>query len=180
MRLAGGVAALAPSAYAQIFGKPTATSAVRQVTAASTAYVILLSTTEMAHGLKAAELPVSGIAEMMAVERKTVYSWLDGTEARNAKLSRLETLYNLLCQESPGALKWFHRHWDRSLEGGYTLHALLTAEVIDVGRVRRALDVLRPAVIRAMERERKRTAEGNVDSGPPGLMNMHLTATASL
>ena len=139
----------------------------------------LLGTTEMARALKEAGMPISGLADMMGVERKTVYAWLDGTDARSANLGRLETLYGLLGREEPGLLRFIHRQWDRVLDGGVTLHSLLTAEPIDVVGVRTALDALRPGAIRVMERDRKRESEGLVDGGPPGLANLSLTATLS-
>lgn len=137
----------------------------------------LLGTTEMTHGLKEAGMPISGLADMMGVERKTIYAWLDGTDARSANLGRLETLYGLLSREEPGLLKFLHRQWDRVLDDGVTLHSLLTAEPIDVIQVRAALDALRPGAVRAMERDRRREREGLVDGGPPGLANLSLTAT---
>jgi hypothetical protein len=130
----------------------------------------------MAQSLKEAGLPVSAIAEMTGVERKTVYAWLDGTEARTAKLNRLEILHGLLGHEEVGALKWFHRYWERPLEGRGTLQQLLTSERIDPDRIRVALEKLRPAVVRAMASERRRAVEG-AEEGPVGLMNFFLTAT---
>lgn len=166
----------AATLYTKPFGKPVALAIAEQMTIRPAACAMPLSAAEMTRGLKEAGLPVSGLADMMGVERKTVYAWLDGSDARNAKLGRLEKLHDLLCREQPGALKWFYRHWDRSLEGGSTLHDLLVADSINGARVRAALDVLRPGVTRSMESDRKRVAEGWTDDGPPGLMNLHLVA----
>ena len=173
MRLPAAARPLATAVYGLLFGKLAGEVVAEQVAAA----VAPLSATEMARGLREAGLPVSGLAEIMGVERKTVYAWLDGSDARNAKLGRLETLHDLLGGEQPGALKLFHRHWDRPLERSATLHELLTAEAIDVVRVRAALDALRPSITRALEREHKQEAEGGMDGGPPGLMNLHMVAT---
>lgn len=132
-----------------------------------------LSTVDMARGLKDAGLPVSAIAEIVGVERKSVYAWIDGKEARAGNLSRLEQLHSLFRNEPEGSLKWFHRYWERPLDET-TLRELLTALELDEGRIRAAIAVLRPAVTRALENERKREPE----AGPPGLMNLHLSAGA--
>ena len=178
MRLLAAARPVAAAGFGTFLGKLAGEVVAKLVVAEPVAAAIPpLSAAEMAQRLREAGLSVSGLAEMMGVERKTVYAWLDGSDARNANLGRLETLHGLLGGEQPGALKLFHRHWDRSMEGGATLHGLLTAEAIDVGRVRAALDALRPSITRALEREHKQEAEGWMDGGPPGLMNLHMVAT---
>jgi hypothetical protein len=132
-----------------------------------------VSVAEMVGALRASGMPISAIAEAVRVERKTVYAWLNGVEARGDRLARIETLYRLLLQEEQGSLKWFYQYWDRTLSDGFTLRQALSAEQIEPARVQAALEALRPAVSRAMGAERRRAATQR-EEGPPGLLNLYL------
>jgi hypothetical protein len=45
---------------------------------------------DMVVSLRDNGLPISAIAEIAKVERKTVYSWLDGTDVRETNAARVE------------------------------------------------------------------------------------------
>ena len=60
------------------------------------------SNQEMVAALRDQGLPITAIAEMMGVERKTIYAWLDGSAVRDENAARLSTLYQLLSRETDG------------------------------------------------------------------------------
>jgi len=101
-------------------------------------------------------MPISGIAEIVGVQRKTVYSWINEevvAEPRNH--DRLQAVYDLLSQELPGSLQFLTRHWERQLpEEGGTLKSILAAESLNLERAREALEWLRPAILRSVKQSR--------------------------
>lgn len=138
-----------------------------------------LSTQDMISTLKAMDMPISALSEMLDVERKTIYSWLDdGVEAKSANYDRLRVIYDLFAKESAGSLRFYHRFWQRNVVGDRCLRELLVAPEIDQAAVRGALDVLRPAAERAMQADasRKRTSR---ERSPASLLTPHLIAGSS-
>ena len=113
-----------------------------------------LTTQQMAIFLKSQGLPVSATAEIVGVERKTVYSWLDGrVEAQAINYERLKQLYDLASSDvaGSGCLRYFQRIWNRVGPEGFSLKQALMSETINADNVRSAMDYLRPAVLRAVE-----------------------------
>jgi hypothetical protein len=90
-------------------------------------------------------IPVACLADILKVERKTVYAWLDGSDPRDANASRIETLYGLLGNGRVD-LRSLHRVWNRRLEHGYTVRDLLAADDISVRAVEDALQMLGPSL----------------------------------
>jgi hypothetical protein len=136
---------------------------------------VAATTQEMVAALKQGGLPIAAISDVLDVERKTVYSWLDnGVEANPANYDRLRTVHALLSGEAPGALRLFHRFWTRAMPAGNSLKEVLTASEIDPRAVCAALDALRPAVTRAMvaERDRKTLPENS----PAASLTLNLQA----
>lgn len=85
-------------------------------------------------------LPVSMIAEMARVERKTVYSWLDGTATpRQEHEDRVATLHDLLQGPFNGNYKILHRVWKSRGSDGVALRDLLTSEAVDIGATHQKL-----------------------------------------
>ncbi|WP_298257299.1 hypothetical protein [Bradyrhizobium sp.] len=138
-----------------------------------------LSTQDMISKLKAMDMPISALSEMLDVERKTIYSWLDdGVEAKSGNYDRLRAIYDLFADESAGSLRFYHRFWQRGVVGDRCLRDLLVAPEIDRVAVRVALDALRPAVERAMQADagRKRNSR---ERSPASSLTLHLTAGSS-
>lgn len=107
---------------------------------------------ELAIVLRDMGLPISAIAEMSRVGRKTVYSWIDGevTLPSVANLDRLRTLCSLLSEVPPGSMRLFHRLWERPVVGSVTLKEALTGPTANPEAARMALIALRPAVDRLL------------------------------
>lgn len=142
-------AGFAPSAAVSIPApRPAALRAIEPLVAAAPASRVL-SAGEMIKRLKVGGLPISAIADALAVERKTIYSWAEGGFPNPANADRLQQIFDLLGSEPDGHLRYLHRMWERTLPSGGTLRALLLAPQLDVARAKAAVDALRPAVERA-------------------------------
>lgn len=128
--------------------------------------------------LRGQGLPVTAIAEATRVERKTVYSWIDGkvTVPSEANHLRLLALCNLLSDVPPGSLGLFHRLWERPAGEAATLKTALTGAALDPRGVKAALDALRPAVDRLLaSQSRKPTVVG--EATPAASLTEYLEAS---
>lgn len=135
-----------------------------------------VTTQEMVAGLKTKGMPIAALADVLDVERKTVYSWLDdGIEANATNYDRLRLVHELLADEADGSLRFFHRFWERMVPNGPSLKDALMAQEIDVEAVRAALGELRPAVTRSMQADAERKASA-VKRSPASLLTVHLVA----
>jgi AcrR family transcriptional regulator len=128
------------------------------------------TTQERVRRLKDAGLPVSAIAEAAGVERKTVYSWLDGIEAQGPRGLRVAALHEALVGEAAVQdLREVYRFWTTPIAGGVTLKGLLAAPELDVDTIKQALAVLAPKAALAAERRRRIAvsdgANGFLESG---------------
>lgn len=108
-------------------------------------------------------MPISAIAEVVGVERKTIYSWLNGAEVRGANAQRLEQVHALLTMHRDLSARDIYRFWNSTVDGNKTLRDLMTASEIDTPAVIRALRSTRPAALKAAASERKmgRSGAGN-------------------
>lgn len=104
----------------------------------------VLTVREMVAGMRDDGLPVSAIAEMARVERKSVYSWIDGGDVRDDNQFRVSELYRILHRDRQADFRSLYRLWARPLDGGATLRSLLSADVLDEAAIRQALDLLWP------------------------------------
>jgi hypothetical protein len=148
----------------------------RQVLGETDAQVGAKPTQDMVAALKAGGLPIAAIADILGVERKTVYSWLDGVEALAANHERLRVVHNVLAGVENGALKYYHRLWERKLPDGSSLKALLMAGKIDEQRLRGALLFLRPVVTRGMTTDAQRRDLPSSDMSPAASLTLQLRA----
>jgi hypothetical protein len=90
-------------------------------------------------------IPVACLADILKVERKTIYAWLDGADPREGNASRIETLYGLLGGGRVD-LRSLHRVWNRRLEHGHTVRDLLSADDVSIRAVEDALEMLGPSL----------------------------------
>jgi len=112
---------------------------------------VVRSTHDLVVELREAGMPISAIAELVGVQRKTVYSWLnDRIVADPCNHDRLSEIAALLRDEPSGSLRFLPRHWDRQLpEGMGTLKDILKSDPVDKLLARDALNALRPAILRS-------------------------------
>lgn len=126
--------------------------------------------------LRSAGLPVSALAEAMQVERKTVYSWINGGDMRIPNVQRVSQLYALLSGMDGLDARSLYRFWNTPVTGGTTLRGILTADTIDDTAAQKALAELRPAVLRAQEIEQKMARRGSenpvLDEAPEAGSNL--------
>lgn len=126
---------------------------------------------ELAIVLRDMGLPISAIAEMSRVGRKTVYSWIDGevTVPSMANLGRLRILCSLLSEVPPGSMKLFHRLWERPVAGSMTLREALVGHTMDPEAARVALTALRPAVDRLLAGQARKAGKPDQDGAAASL-----------
>lgn len=101
------------------------------------------SNQEIVIALRDGGLPISAIAEMMDVERKTIYAWMDGSSVRDENAARLQTIYQLLSREVDADFRRVYRVWNQLGPDGQTLRGALASKNIDPVLIRDTLASLR-------------------------------------
>ncbi len=129
---------------------------------------------ELVSALKSKGMPIAALSDILDVERKTIYSWLDDKIDANAgNFERLALVHRLLVGEADGSLRFYHRFWERKLPSGGTLKAELTAKALNEASIRTSLEALRPAVTRAMQADADRRANAR-DKVPGSSLTLNL------
>lgn len=113
---------------------------------------------DMVASLRDNGLPVSVIADLMQVERKSVYAWISGTQPRQDARERLSDAYPILDDAFGGQFKAMHRVWRLRDADGVTLEKLCTANQIDTVALKKFLAALEPTI--------RRYAKLDADSKP--------------
>jgi hypothetical protein len=121
--------------------------------------------------MKNGGLPVTVLASLMQVERKTVYSWLSDAQPRRDAQERLTAVYPILKEAFGGNFKTLHRLWKTQDRDGTTLEALLTADRFDTDGIKRYLELFAPAIRRYAAQDADtwtsgRGGNGFVDDSP--------------
>ena len=124
-----------------------------------------MTVSEIATTLKDAGLPISAIADMARVERKTVYAWLDGNSARESHTTRMSQIHRALLPQGQTDLRDLYRLWATPLDDGATLKSLLTAENLDAKAVSAAVAALMPKAASLAERRRRMAVPGGGANG---------------
>lgn len=116
-----------------------------------------LTVQEMAIALREGGMPVSALADAAQVERKTIYSWLNGSaEVRGTNAHRMALVFSLLTVLQPDVdPRNIYRFWNTPTEDGKTLRELMVADPIDQYAAHMAILSLRTAALRAMDTERR-------------------------
>jgi Putative ATPase subunit of terminase (gpP-like) len=125
-----------------------------------------LTNQEMVAVLKDNGFPISAIAEMMGVERKTIYSWLDGAAVRDDNANRLASIYQVLKAEADGDFRQVYRVWNQAGPDGRTLRSLLSSDELDLPLVTAKLTSLRTAMSHYAQNDARRV--GPVKTGRGG------------
>lgn len=98
--------------------------------------------------LKDQGLPISAIADIGRVERKTVYAWLEGSAAKPHNEERMESHYQALIAKGEGSLRHLYRLWRKPLDNGKSLSELLSAEHLDHNAIDAALAICWPMAVK--------------------------------
>jgi hypothetical protein len=106
---------------------------------------------EIAQWFRKGGLPIAVIAQIVRVERKSVYAWMDGGHIRPQNQKRIEQLYALLSGYGQEDLISLYRFWKRQLSSGQSLGDLLIEENLNVRAIQKALSELRPLVKKAKQ-----------------------------
>lgn len=116
-------------------------------------------------------LPVTTIAEMARVERKTIYSWLDGSVTpRQEHEDRVAALHELLQGPFGGNYKILHRVWKSKGSDGLALRDLLTADEVNMDAAQNKLGEMRVAISRYGRIEASRDGSTKVSCDNPAII----------
>lgn len=106
-----------------------------------------ISLLDMVAEMKKGGLPVASIAQFAGVERKTVYSWLDGSATPHPdREERVATVYPILKERFGGDFGLMYRVLRAKDLDGNSLESLFAAAKIDVDAVKRQLAVLNTSI----------------------------------
>ncbi|HEX4374898.1 MAG TPA: hypothetical protein VHZ50_16455 [Puia sp.] len=106
--------------------------------------LISLTTQQIIASLRDEGIPLSIIAQIAKVERKTFYSWLNGKSIRIDNQERLEKLYELLFRDKQSSLLYLYRYWNRKTATGLSLCNLFTEDNLNSTVINKALLELWP------------------------------------
>ena len=121
------------------------------------------STQEIISLLRGDGLPLAAIANIAKVERKTVYSWIDGGPIRLENQQRLETLHDLLITNRQAPLLYLYRYWNQKTQEGHSLNNLLSEKKINITAAKQALLELWPIARKYQIDLRQSYQEANED-----------------
>lgn len=125
-------------------------------------------------------LPVSAIAEMARVERKTIYSWLDqAASVRPQNEERLRLIFALIKDSTGGNYRQLHRVLNQKGVDGQSLRDQLSAENLDLDALRQRIKDLQPTMDRYAKFERRNAARPSKLVGNPVLDELPSTAVSS-
>jgi hypothetical protein len=119
-----------------------------------------LTTADQVERLRTAGLPVSAIAEMARVERKTIYSWLGGKAVSDGNSERMAAVYELLTEQRHPDLLNVYRYWSARMSNGRSLKELLSEDILDPRAIRQAMAEVIPLAEKASAREAKMRRSG--------------------
>lgn len=131
-----------------------------------------LSVQEIVSKFKEAGFPVSAIAEIARVERKTIYSWMDGIPARPQNDERMQLAYGSLNSANGGKPAGLYRVWRQKLSDGSSLRDQLTAEDLRPDSIVAAVQELQPSIDYQLKLAQKRSKASSLESGNPVIEQM--------
>ena len=122
------------------------------------------------------DFPVSALASVLRIQRKTVYDWINGSDAQPSNAESLRILYEAFGSEADGSFLFYHRFWKRELSERRSLQGILMDPSSGIKEIRAALDELRPAVTEALASYARRKAVSSEGSGPADHLSEYLEA----
>jgi hypothetical protein len=128
-----------------------------------------VSLQEMVAELKAKGCPVTTIAEIAGVERKTVYSWFDGTKPQADREDRVASVYPMLKEAVGSDFGVLHRVWRSKTREGASLESIFSSADVELAAVRDQLAYVQSSItnLRTAD-ERRKTKPGKGMGGENG------------
>lgn len=131
------------------------------VTGKANASEATLSVPEMIRSMRDNGLPIAAIADIARVERKTIYSWIDGSGIHGSNAERVQTIFRLLNGVYNNDLRSLYRVWNTRLRCGYTIKELMSVETPSGQLITESLNELAPTIRRYSDRDQRRPASQN-------------------
>lgn len=91
---------------------------------------VTLAPKDMLQDFKNGGLPISAIATIMGVERKTIYAWLDGSPLKLANEDRVSSVYQVLNEGKTASYRNLYRYMSKKVDG-HTLLDVLSDDSFD-------------------------------------------------
>jgi hypothetical protein len=102
---------------------------------------------DMVYELKMGGFPVEAIAQFAGVERKTIYTWLDGSTIPHSDYQdRVGTVYPILKERFDSDFALMYRFLRAKDRAGNNLESLFSRPTIDVDALKRLLVVLNTSI----------------------------------
>lgn len=127
---------------------------------------INLSPPQIVKWLKDDGLPISTIADIMNVERKTVYAWLKEGAIKEYNIQRLEQIHKLLSENKTATLRNLYRFWTRKLSGNKSLSILFKERKINKLSIQKVLKKAWPLAVREQVKEGVRSTPTTILNNP--------------
>lgn len=115
-----------------------------------------VSLQEMVAEMKAKGCPITTIAEIANVERKTVYSWLAGTQPQGEREPRVMAVYPILKEAVAGDFGILHRVWRSKNRDGVSLESLFSSPDVDTAAVSAQLAYLQSSIANLVASDNRR------------------------
>lgn len=124
------------------------------------------SSKEITSWLKEEGLPIAIIANILKVERKTIYAWLEGVAAKDHNQERLEEIYKLLSEGKQADLRNLYRLWNREITPGISLNILFSQEQLDDATIKKVLREFWPTAKKYMDWNKSNSANNKAEKNP--------------
>lgn len=123
------------------------------------------STCQIVKWMRDEGLPISIIADIMNVERKSIYSWLKGSICNENNRERLEQVYFLLSEGKIASLRNLYRFWSRKVHNK-SLGILFNEKSLNERLIRMTLKELWPLAKKMQENEIKTSTILTIKNNP--------------
>lgn len=126
----------------------------------------VLSTMQIVKWMREEGIPISAIADIMNVERKSIYAWINGSAIHEHNKERLEQVYSLLNENKMASLRNLYRFWYRKVLHEKSLSILFHETFLDKPSIRIALKKLWPLAQKEQDNGMKKTKLTTIKNNP--------------
>jgi len=126
----------------------------------------IFSTQQIVKWMRDEGMPISTIADIMNVERKSVYAWLQGSACHEHNKEKLELVHLLLSENKIASLRNLYRFWSRKVLEDKSLAILFHETFLDKRSIRIVLKKLWPLAKNEQEKEIKSNKQTSIVNNP--------------
>ncbi len=127
---------------------------------------IFLSTSQIVKWMRDEGIPISTIADIMHVERKSIYAWLNGSACHDHNRERLEQVHSLLSENKIASLRNLYRFWSRKVLNNKSLAMFFHETPLDKHSIRMVLKELWPLAKKEQQKETRLNKHTTIINNP--------------